>query len=266
MTEHVIASTESDAQAAEAVEQHHAAMAGALALRSEALLAAASRGDADAAEQTRRQLVGWCETELLPHARAEEQTLYPEARATVAGRPLVEGMLDEHTAIGGLVGELADSASDPVRVAAAARALRVLFDVHLAKENEQVIPLLLSTPGVSLAQLLAGMHQILGETASPDPAESEDSACGGYNCSCGETDGPGYPELDARPIPHAIRHATIFGALESVPTGDGLVLTAAHDPQPLLAQVDQRWPAQFSVEYVERGPQAWRLLFTRSAE
>jgi uncharacterized protein (DUF2249 family) len=42
------------------------------------------------------------------------------------------------------------------------------------------------------------------------------------------------------------------------------VLLAPHDPLPLLAQIEQRWPHVFAVRYVERGPETWRLAFTRS--
>ena len=55
--------------------------------------------------------------------------------------------------------------------------------------------------------------------------------------------------------------ATIFGALDSVGPGSGLVLLAPHDPVPLLAQVEQRWPGRFTLEYLERGPVDWRLAF-----
>ena len=92
-----------------------------------------------------------------------------------------------------------------------------------------------------------------------------EGGCGVHACACGEVDGPGHPELDARTIPHAIRHATIFGALESVAPGRGLELLAPHDPLPLLAQVEQRWPGTFSVTYRERGPETWRLVFLRAA-
>ena len=70
---------------------------------------------------------------------------------------------------------------------------------------------------------------------------------------------------DARAIPHAIRHATIFGALDGVRPGKGLVLVAPHDPLPLLAQLEQREPGAFEVSYLERGPEAWRLALVRRA-
>lgn len=81
-------------------------------------------------------------------------------------------------------------------------------------------------------------------------------------CGCQEVDAT-HPELDARLIPHKIRHATIFGALDSLQPGDGMVLVAPHDPVPLLGQLEQRAPGAFDVSYVERGPEAWRLLLRR---
>ncbi|TDC86306.1 DUF2249 domain-containing protein [Actinomadura sp. 7K507] len=262
MDDIVIASSQDDAVAIEAVKEHHAQLAGALTARADALVAAAARGtDADA-EAARPGLVEWCRRELLPHAVAEEEALYPAARRRPEGRLLVQGMLGEHQVIVDLVDEIA-AAADPVRAAAAARALSVVFQSHLEKENELVLPLLGADPEVDVADLLAGMHDLLG--AGRGSAE-ETGGSGGHGCGCGEEDGPGYPELDARTIPHAIRHATVFGALDTVEPGGGLVLVAPHDPLPLLAQLQKRSPDTFTVSYRERGPEAWRLLLVRAAE
>ena len=265
MSELVIASSEADANAAEAVRQHHAALAGALGLRTEALFSAASRRDPSAARTARQDLVDWCERELVPHARAEEQSMYPAARATVEGRLLVEAMLGEHEVITRLLHELA-AATDLERAAASATALRAVFESHLDKENDLVVPLLAATPGVSVAGLLEGMHELLGGATEhhADEGDAADAGCGGHTCACGEADGAGYPELDVRAIPHAIRHATVFGALESLRADAGLELVAHHDPLPLLAQVDRRWPGEFSVDYRERGPETWRLVLVRA--
>jgi uncharacterized protein (DUF2249 family) len=170
-------------------------------------------------------------------------------------------MLGEHQVITGLARELAEI-TDGVRGAAAARALQVVFESRLAKENDLVLPLLASSPDVSVAELLEGMHELLGGDSKPGDAEAE-SGCGGHSCGCGEVDGPAYPELDARVVPHAVRHATIFGALDAVRSGDGLILVAPHDPIPLLFQLEQRSPGVFEVDYLERGPEAWRLQFLR---
>ena len=257
----VIASNEAEAAAVASVEQHHAQLAGALSLRVEALLLAAASGD-PAAEHERRELVDWCNRELVPHALAEEKALYPAAHAKVEARLLVDGMLDEHRVITGLVSEIS-AAADPTRAAAAGRALVVMFAAHLAKENELVLPLLAAAPDVALADLLAGMHQLLG--GASESSHGGHPHASGHSCGCNEVDGPGHPELDARVIPHAIRHATIFGALDAVRPGGGLVLIASHDPLPLLAQLQRRAPGVFAVDYLERGPQDWRLQFVRGA-
>ena len=264
MEDVVIASNPADAAAAVAVEQHHALLAGSLALRVERLVSAVVNQNDSAARLSRDGLVAWCREELLPHARAEEEALYPLAQARPEGGLLVEAMLAEHGVILALVEEIA-AAVEPVRAAAAARALQALFDAHLATENDLVVPLLAGAPEVSLAEVLSGMHALLGAGGAGGAHAAADPGCGGHSCSCGEVDGPGFPELDARTVPHAIRHATIFGALDAVRPGGGLVLVAPHDPLPLLAQVEQRAPGVFEVDYLERGPEAWRLSFVRSA-
>ena len=84
---------------------------------------------------------------------------------------------------------------------------------------------------------------------------------GQHSCSCGDSD-HGVPELDVRTIPHAIRHATVFGAWSAIPAGGSLDLVAPHDPKPLLAQLAERGPV--TVTYLAEGPDAWRLRLTRA--
>lgn len=256
----VIASSEQDAAAVEAVKQHHAQMAGALSALAGRVAAAATE---PAALEARDELVRWAENDLVPHAKAEEAAMYPLAHQDSRARLLVDAMLVEHELILGLVKGLRE-ATGQVQAAAEARALAVTFESHLAKENDQILPLLAESPGVSLSDALAGMHELLGGHDRHESHEgAQPSGCGG-GCSCGEVDGPELPELDARSVPHAIRHATIFGALDSVRSGGGLVLVAPHDPLPLLRQIEGREPGAFAVDYLERGPEAWRLRFIRN--
>ncbi|MDP3892394.1 DUF2249 domain-containing protein [Nocardioides sp.] len=268
MTDHLrIATSEADARAAEAVELHHARMAGELAMKAASLAAAARAARPADSEEARLDLVRWCRDELVPHALAEESTMYRAAGSMPRARLLVEAMLVEHQRIIGLVDRL-DTTSEPVAAAALARALRELFEAHLAKENDQILPLLLASPDVAVAELLGGMHELLGpgeSDRSPGPVDEDGCGSTGHTCGCAETDGPASPELDAREIPHAIRHATIFGALDGVQPGAGLVLIAPHDPLPLLAQLEQRAPEAFAVDYLERGPETWRLSLMRLA-
>jgi hemerythrin-like domain-containing protein len=191
MTDVVIASSEADARAAEAMEQHHAQLSGTLATLVERLVTAASGGEVSGAQEARNRLAAWCQRELVPHALAEEQTLYPAAWVTLDGRLLVEAMMAEHQVITGLVRSLSDDtaagagAGAAVRAAADAVALRVVFESHLGKENDLIIPLLLRTPGASMADLLGGMHTMLGghphgtpDLDTPDPDQTDDRHAG----------------------------------------------------------------------------------------
>jgi len=269
----VVATSAADAQAVEAVKNHHAQLAGALEVKVEALVDAAARGDMPSAGAASDALVRWCDAELVPHALAEEQAMYPAAHEDLRARLLVDAMLAEHRDLVALI-ESVRQAPGPVRAAAYAQALRSLFESHLLKENEQILPLLAESSDVSLAGILGGMHELLGgadhadHADHPEPAgavagETSEGGCGGQ-CGCGGQDSAGdLPELDARAVPHAIRHATIFGALDSVGAGSGMVLVAPHDPLPLLAQLEQRSPGLFTVDYLERGPESWRVRFVR---
>lgn len=87
------------------------------------------------------------------------------------------------------------------------------------------------------------------ETAIDQPSSS---------CSCGEHD-EALPELDVQTIPHAVRHAAIFGAIESLRPGAGLIISATHDPVPLLNQLRDRHGEAYTATYLDRGPERWRI-------
>lgn len=266
----------SDQAAAEAVVAHHAQLAQTLAEHVERLLAAVERGSDPDAERARLDLLRWLSADLVPHAKAEEETLYPAAAANPRGAMLITGMLDEHRAILGLVAEI-DQPVSPLRAAAAARALGAVFAVHLAKENELVLPLLVESDDVSIAGLLEGMHALLGEHAHgahETPAGTGGGGCGGNGqCGCGGDAGRSDaeaailtidPRLDVRAIPHNRRHAHVLSALDSVPPGGALVLVAAHAPRPLLAEVESRFGGQFAVDWLQSGPDVWQVRLHRT--
>ena len=267
-----LASHPRDATALESAEAYHARLAGELAGRVKMLLTAVDR-DPTAAEKIHTGLVAFCDRSLLPHAAAEESALCPADHRMPEARLLVESLIGEHRCLTTLVDALR-AAPGPGDAAADARALQVLFEEHLAMENGLVLPLLAMTPEISLAELLADMHHRLANDSSDensaedqhneeghDVYEGQIEEAGGCDgvCGCGGAEETNEPELDVRDVPHAIRHATVFGALDAVPAGTAMVLIAHHDPLPLLAQIEQRSPGVFAVEYLERGPEAWRL-------
>ena len=260
MGELALASTAADAKAVESIEQDAAELAGALDARVSGLLGAVR--NAEDVDGRRADLVTWCEERLLTRVKAEESALYPAGTSAPEVRLLVEAMRAEHDVIARLVGELRTAAL-PASAVAVAAALRAVVDAHLAKATDQLVPALAVAPEVALAELHKGMRDILGvQATSAEPIEvGHDHEAA--SCGCGEVDGAGFPELDARAVPHAIRHATVFGALDAVRPGKGLVLIAPHDPLPLLAQIERREPGVFEVSYLQRGPEAWRLQIRR---
>jgi hypothetical protein len=71
-------------------------------------------------------------------------------------------MLDEHETIYRLVDDLA-LATDPVRAVAVAGALEAVVAGHIAKENEQLLPLLVRSPYIALAESLDGLDALVGD-------------------------------------------------------------------------------------------------------
>lgn len=261
MAEVVTVSREDNERAIAAIEAHHHAMGVALAAHAETIRAEAAEMGLLAAERAREALVDWCHAELLPHASAEERVLYPVAGSLPGVQLLIEAMTAEHRLIADLVHRLEEEVSDPVSAAVVAGSLQVTFVSHVAKENDLLLPLLAGS-GVSVRPLLDDMHELFGTSQR---APSVTSGCTGHGCGCSAQGGGGFPELDARQIPHELRIATIFGVLESVDAGAGLVLVAPHDPARLLEKIGHRWPDAFDVAYLESGPDAWRLALTRRA-
>jgi uncharacterized protein (DUF2249 family) len=73
------------------------------------------------------------------------------------------------------------------------------------------------------------------------------------------------PQLDVRTEPPARRHELIFDTYERLDPGAGFVLVNDHDPKPLYYQFAAEQPGQFSWDYLEQGPEVWRVRIGRPA-
>ena len=222
----VLASNAADSAAIDAIVQHHAELVGTVVAHSTALLDASSAGSIDGASQARRELVLFCRGELLPHAIAEEDTLYALARSLPETRLLVDAMIAEHRTLADLIDDLA-GATTPLGASAAAHALRVLFELHADKENEFILPALAQSSAVSLSEGLDQMHRTFSELQAAaqggggcgggcgcggggcgcgghghggDEAHDEPAQAEAGGCACGGHDEPGRPVLDARQV------------------------------------------------------------------
>lgn len=259
--------------AVRAVIDHHAQLAADLNAHVESLLGLVETDQLLKAATARQELVDFVRAEILPHARAEEQALYPSAAALPQGELLVDGMLAEHQALSALVEEVAPpggQADSLVRAAAAARALAALFASHLAKENGLILPLLVAAD-VSLAELLAGMHDLLGADDA-DAAASGGCGCGGCGCggdSSGSAAAATAPmlsvdaRLDVRDVPHGQRHALVLSTVDALAPGQAVVLVSSHAPRPVLVELDERFGGRIQAQWLQSGPDVWQVRLER---
>ncbi|WP_028269239.1 MULTISPECIES: hemerythrin domain-containing protein [Arthrobacter] len=157
-------------EALEAVERHHAGMLKRLTALVTALTNSVENRDAGGEHDAHEVLLEWCENELVPHALAEEGPLYGGPRKTAEARLLVEGMLAEHQVIVALVEEFRGARG--VAAAVAAGAIQRIFALHLDKENRLLMPFVVSSSDLSLAEAVSGLHELVGEEHAHHPGSA----------------------------------------------------------------------------------------------
>ena len=69
--------------------------------------------------------------------------------------------------------------------------------------------------------------------------------------------------FDVRPIPGRVKHTQIFQRWFDLPVGSYFVLLNDHDPVPLRYQFEGQFPGAFSWEYLEQGPEEFRVKITK---
>lgn len=142
-----------EAVAAE-LNAHHRVMIEYLARLSKSLSAAANSGEDGS--RARRDLEDWVRDVLVPHAEEEEVTTYRAAAQLDEGRLLIKSMVAEHELIRQTAANMSAAAND-VEAAAYGRALFEIFDSHQSKENDLILPLLVASKEVSLAEVMGSV-------------------------------------------------------------------------------------------------------------
>ncbi|WP_067973911.1 DUF2249 domain-containing protein [Mycolicibacter icosiumassiliensis] len=252
----VMATSAADSAAVDDIRSRYAELLGRQAALGAAVFAAVGAGD-PAFDGAHRAVQQFIDQAVRPQLQAAVALIFPASAAVERARLLVEGLLGDTQLIEQAAARITHGA-DRVQVVAHVEALRVLLEALLGKVADLLLPALAQANGVSLSALAAQLPDLNDATSGPAAHAHE----GHTGCGCGEEDDE-IPELDVREIPHAIRHATVFGAFDAVPVGGSMLLVAPHDPLPLLRQLAERSGGRLAVGYEERGPQAWRLRLTR---
>ena len=186
-------------------------------------------------------LLAFCTKQLRGYLDACGQTLHAAAAGAAESRLLVRGLsvtsrlLDRHI---NALGE----AEEPVAVSAAAEAIEAVLAAHLAVEHDVLLPALATLPGADLPALVEDFETVRagGHLEAPQ-------------------------ELDVREVPHGRRHPRIFARFARLSPGQGFTLVNNHDPKPLRREFQATYPGAFTWDYLESGPELWRVRIGREA-
>ena len=69
--------------------------------------------------------------------------------------------------------------------------------------------------------------------------------------------------LDVRTIVPRERHPLIFRTFDALPSGEGFELVNDHDPKPLYYQLEAERAGCVDWQYLEEGPEVWRVRIGR---
>lgn len=241
-----------------AMRAHHRTLAETLDSYADSLQTKAPSLDTASLVDLLNGLTTFLSDELLPHARGEEQTLYPALDPIIRdqGEPTATMRVD-HEYIAEYARQITETARKLHSVGARDRAaterqlerqvlqLQALFAVHLAKEERVYLPLVEQAMSAEDQQaLLAALH----EEAAGDT--NEDAAA---------------DTLEVRHLPPAQRHQVIFERFDALPIGGSFVLVNDHDPKPLYYQLTAEYAGKLLWQYLEQGPEVWRVRLGKAS-
>ncbi|MDD2446234.1 MAG: DUF2249 domain-containing protein [Tissierellia bacterium] len=70
--------------------------------------------------------------------------------------------------------------------------------------------------------------------------------------------------VDARDYKPNDKHIVIFETFDSLGKGEKMELINDHDPKPLYYQFQAERQGFFNWEYIEEGPEVWRVAITKN--
>lgn len=72
--------------------------------------------------------------------------------------------------------------------------------------------------------------------------------------------------IDVRTILPRQRHPLIFQTFDALGIGESFTLVNDHDPKPLYYQFSAELTGRFTWEYLEQGPETWRVQIGKIGE
>ncbi|TAN24832.1 MAG: DUF2249 domain-containing protein [Actinomycetota bacterium] len=158
-------------EAFDAILAHHEALNEDVRLRVQFINSKVANNEA--AQSEKADLISYLNSEVVPHAIAEEHTLYKVAVDRLGLSDLIAEMTSEHRVLVGEIAALSNASSDNEAVEHAAR-FASLFSQHVSKENELILPKLLDSPEVDLTEALAEMHELFEAAKKASSTKADD--------------------------------------------------------------------------------------------
>ena len=79
------------------------------------------------------------------------------------------------------------------------------------------------------------------------------------------TDDPAMPIVDVRTVVPRERHPLIFQTFDGLDAGQAFMLVNDHEPRPLYYQFLHEREDQFTWDYLEEGPDVWKVRIGKRA-
>jgi uncharacterized protein (DUF2249 family) len=182
-------------------------------------------------------LVDFCRHELRNHLVAADLEVRAPASGSVDGRVLVDALRVASAALGRQINDLAvASSSEAARIGAM---IAGALEVYLRIE-EFVLTALADPPGIEHPVVDADPHTPVGEEVDVAPAV-----------------------IDVRQIARGGRHPRVLARYARLAPGEAFILVNSHDPKPLRREFESIHPGAFSWDYLQTGPEEWRVRIGR---
>ena len=182
-------------------------------------------------------LVDFCRDELRDYLAGADRDLCTPASGGVEGRQLRDALRVASAALDQHINDLAvASSSETVRIGTM---IAGALDLYLRIE-EFVRPGLVELSGVDHAAVAADSQAAVEGEAGDAPAV-----------------------IDVRQIARGGRHPRVFARYARLAPGEAFVLVNSHDPKPLRREFEAMHPGAFSWDYLQTGPEEWRVRIGR---
>jgi len=182
-------------------------------------------------------LVDFCRHELREYLAAADRDLCARTSGDSGGRLLMEALRVASAALNRHINDLAvASSSETVRIGTM---IAGALDLYLRIE-EFVLP--------ALAEV-SDIDHPAGDVDPQAPVEASGDA-------------PAI--IDVRQIARGGRHPRVFARYARLAPGEAFVLVNSHDPKPLRREFEAMHPGAFSWDYLQTGPDEWRVRIGRA--